>query len=134
MGLKPISLAWKARAQSIYQSRKRLERRMGFEPTTTCLASKSSTTELPPLIWWTGYTFRCSMVIRRQPIMVIEEGLEPSTSGFEDRRSIQLSYSINMEVLPRVELGSQGFAVPQLTVRLKHHKTIYWIRKMDSNH
>ena len=64
--------------------------------------------------------------------MVIREGLKPSTFAFVARCSIQLSYLILLlEVLPRVELGSQGFAVPQLTVRPKHRN---WIKRMDSNH
>ena len=46
----PHHLASKASASTSWTTRALLERRMGVEPTTTCLASKSSTTELPPRI------------------------------------------------------------------------------------
>ena len=82
---------------------------MGIEPTTTCLASKSSTTELPPH-------------------MVIREGLKPSTSRFVAECSIQLSYLI-LEFPSRVELDSQGFAVLRVTVSLREH----WLGIKDSN-
>lgn len=59
-GIEPVSLAWKARAQPLYQTRvvfsyappdlhvDRLERMAGLEPATFCLASRHSTTELHP--------------------------------------------------------------------------------------
>ena len=53
---------------------------MGLEPTTTCLASKSSTTELPPHVLFN---------------MEDPKGLKPLTYAFVARCSIQLSYGSN---------------------------------------
>ena len=41
---------------------------MGIEPTTTCLASKSSTTELPPHIGGLATSFDAPRVLDRQSI------------------------------------------------------------------
>ena len=88
-------------------------------------------------------------------LMEFREGLKPSTSAFVARCSIQLSYRnwsgqsgsnrrhlrwqrsalplsytrLRLEVPPRVELGSQGFADPRITVLLRHH----WLGIKDSN-
>ena len=48
--LEPLRLTSPALGITLKCRRERLERAMGFEPTTTCLGSKDSTTELRPLI------------------------------------------------------------------------------------
>ena len=65
--------------------------------------------------------------------MAIEEGFEPSTLGSVDRCSFQLSYpTIILEVPPRIELGSQGFADPRLTIHPKEHGSGRWARTTDT--
>ena len=114
-GLKPVSLAWKARAQSIYQPRKKLVRTTRLE-----LVTMRWQRSILPLNYIRIYGGR-----RRTRTLnpcVRSTVLYP----------VELS-NLFMEVLPRVELGSQGFAVPRLTVCPKHLiGSGRWIRTTDT--
>ena len=53
-------------------------------------------------------------------LVAISEGLEPSTSGLENRYSIQLSYEINFAILEGFEPTTLGLTNHRSTVELQN--------------